>query len=83
MSNKIKTPVTCTRCDFKCKIDAVLASSSFGILQRYYPTLAGETQYTYIQNNKTKEVPILKSKAEAIKFGLKIAKICPFGEKKR
>ena len=83
MSQQIKTPIVCNGCDFQCKINAIPAQGGFGVMQRYVPTIANEVYYTYQQNNKTKETPFLKSKAEAIKYGLKIAKCCTFNKKKR
>ena len=83
MQHKIKTPIFCNGCDFKCKIDAIPSQGGFGVMQRYYPVIADTTQYTYQHNHKTKETPFLKSKTDAIKHGLKIAKLCEFNTKNR
>lgn len=67
----------------QCKIDAIPAFGRFGIMQQYIPTIAGTPQQTYKHNSTTKNIPYLKSKADAIKYGLKIVKQCELYTKKR
>lgn len=78
--NQIKTE--CNGCEFNCKIDAALAPGNVGAIQRYYPTIGGETYHTYTQNKKTKAVPFLGTRAGAIQYGIKIAKLCSLNTKK-
>lgn len=84
MSSKTKAKSTiCTRCALNCKISAAPVPYFIGVIRKYLPTIANETVTEYKINNKTKQVPLLDSKADAIKYGKKIAKLCKIPQNMR
>ena len=80
---KITTPIICNRCALQCKIDAVPVPYFIGVVRKYIPTIANEAITEYTVNNKKKQVPLLDSKSNAIKYGQRIAKSCEIPQKSR